>query len=138
MEVGSDSTYNRDLYEKPAIYAEIGAGEYWLTDPPAGERYGFILKGLSLVDGEYEEIPMERGEGDNIRGYSAALGLFICWENGALRYFNPATGEYLKTQDETIAALAAERVARISAEAERDAALAELRQLRALLAERDQ
>ena len=138
MEVGSDSTYNRDLYVKPAIYAEIGAGEYWLIDPPAGERYGFILKGLRLVNGEYQEIPMERGEGDDIRGYSAALGLFICWENGAIRYFNPATGEYLKNQDETIAALATAIAERDAAQAERDAAQAENRRLLALLAEREQ
>ena len=145
MEVGSDSTFNRDLDEKPAIYAEMGVRQYWLFDPPDGSRYGFILKGLRLVNGRYEEIPMTEGPGDSARGHCEVLGLDICWENGTLRFYNPATGEYLKNQDETIAALAAavaERDAaqteRDAAQAERDAAQAENRRLLALLAERDQ
>ena len=138
MEIGSASTANRDLYEKPAIYAEIGAGEYWLFDPPDGARYNFILKGLRLVNGEYQEIPMERGEDDNIRGYSAALGLYLCWEDGAIRFYDPVSGEYLKNQQETIAERDAERTARITAETAHDAALAEIERLRALLAERGQ
>ena len=124
LEVGSDSTAGRDLNEKRGIYAKIGVREYWLTDPPDGARYGFILKGLRLVNGEYVEIPMVEGPDGNIRGRSEVLGLDICWENGTLRFYDPETGEYLRNKDDLIADLA-----------ERDA---EIERLRALLAERNQ
>ena len=138
MEIGSKSTYNRDLTEKRDIYAKMGVPQYWLLDPPDGSNYGFILKGLRLVDGEYEEIPMTEGSGDFLRGHSEVLGLDLCWENGTLRFYNPATGEYLKNQQETIAERDAAQAALAAAQAERDAAQAENRRLRAQLAERDQ
>ena len=75
MEIGSKSTYNRDLTEKRDIYAKMGVPQYWLLDPPDGSNYGFILKGLRLVDGEYEEIPMTEGSGDFLRGHSEVCGL---------------------------------------------------------------
>ena len=145
MEIGSASTADRDLTEKLGIYARIGAREYWLFDPPDGSRYKFILKGLRLVNGRYEEIPMTGGEGDDIRGYSDALGLYLCWEDGAIRFYDPVSGEYLKNQEETIA----ERDAAIVAVADRDSTIAdrdstiadreaEIERLRALLDERDQ
>ena len=131
MEIGSDSTADRDLTEKLLIYAQIAAREYWLFDPPDGLRYGFILKGLRLVDGKYEEIPMLKGFGDDIRGHSAVLGLDICWENGAIHFYDPKAGAYHKNQFETIA----DRDAAVAAIAERDA---EIERLRALLADQEQ
>ena len=100
MEIGSDSTASRDLTEKRDIYAQIGVREYWLFDPPDGERYKFILKGLRLVDGEYVEIPMIEGTGSNTRGRSEVLGLDICWENDAIRLYDPVADEYLRNHDE--------------------------------------
>ena len=122
MEIGSDSTANRDLTTKREIYAQIGVPQYWLFDPPSGSRYGFILKGLRLVNGRYEEIPMTEGPGDAIRGYSEVLSLDICWENGSIRFYDPADGEYLNNLEDHIAAVSA------LAEAE-----AEIRRLRAQL-----
>ena len=130
MEIGSDSTANRDLTAKREIYAKVGAREYWLFDPPDGARYKFILKGLRLADGEYAEIPMTEGAGSNIRGYSEVLGLDICWEDGAIRFYDPIAGEYLKNQAETIASLDAAEEARARAEAE-------VRRLRAILDDRN-
>ena len=121
MEIGSQSTAGRDLIDKRDLYASLGIRNYWLFDPPDGSRYGFILKGLRLVDGEYEEIPMVEGPGDNIRGHSDALGLDLCWEDGVIRFYNPAAGEYLRNHDESEVALAA--------------AEAEIRRLRALIGE---
>ena len=54
------------------------------------------------------------------RGYSATLGLYLCWEYGCLRWYDPETG-YLPTHYETSDERDAERAARIAAEAERDA-----------------
>ena len=121
MEIGSESTAKRDLEFKRELYARLGIRNYWLFDPPDGSRYGFILKGLRLENGEYREIPMIEGPGDNIRGHSDALGLDLRWEDGVIRFYDPANGEYLRNHDESEAALAA--------------AEAEVRRLRALIGE---
>ena len=52
-------------------------------------------------------------------GYSAVLGLYLCWEHGRLRWYDPATG-YLRTHDETDRALHEERSARIVLQTQRD------------------
>ena len=135
MEIGSESTAKRDLEFKRRLYARLGIRNYWLFDPPDGSRYGFILKGLRLVDGEYEEIPMVEGPGDNIRGHSDALGLDLCWEDGVIRFYNPAAGEYILNYDEVAESLDRQRAARRSAERRADSAEAEVRRLRALLGE---
>ena len=136
MEIGSDSTASRDLNEKRDIYAEMGAREYWLFDPPDGARYGFVLKGLRLVDGEYADIPMTEGSGLDIRGHSDVLGLDLRWENGAIRLYDPSTGEYLRTHDEAVAERDEAVAERDEAVAERDEAVAEVRRLREMLRER--
>ena len=100
MEMASERTARRDLEEKPAIYAQIGAPEYWMLDPTGGEHYGFPLRGLRLVAGEYEEIEMRTTADGSVRGFSKALGLEFRWENGSLRLFDPAAGEYLRTPQE--------------------------------------
>lgn len=78
LEVASRSTYRKDLYEKPEIYAYIGAGEYWLFDPTGGELYGQALTGYRLVNGIYEPIEIFLNEHGVESGYSAALGLRLC------------------------------------------------------------
>ena len=50
------------------------------------------------------------------------LGLDLCWEDGQLRWYDPATGRYLLTYDE-------EAAGRLAAERERDAALERVREL---------
>lgn len=78
LEVASRSTYRKDLYEKPEIYAYIGAGEYWMFDPTGGELYGQALTGYRLVNGMYEPIEIAPNEHGVESGYSAALGLRLC------------------------------------------------------------
>ena len=78
LEVASRSTYRRDLYEKPGIYAGIGVSELWMFDPTGGELYGQALMGFRLVDGEYEPIEIAENEHGLPRGYSEELGLRIC------------------------------------------------------------
>lgn len=150
MELASVRTVRLDLNRKRDIYAKVGIGEYWLFDPPDGERYGAILKGLRLVDGEYVEIPMVQGFGSNIVGHSAALGLDIGWIDRAIRFYDPVTGERLLGQYETTtASQAAEyrsketEAALIDSDLELEVAKAalaeaEVRRLRAQLADRSQ
>lgn len=50
------------------------------------------------------------------RGYSEILDLYVCWEDGELRWFDPKTETYLRTFTEEIA-----RADRAEAEREREA-----------------
>ncbi len=78
LEVASPSTYERDLYEKPDRYAEIGIGEYWMFDPTGGELYGQALMGFELVDGGYEPVETGRNEHGLLSGYCRELGVRLC------------------------------------------------------------
>ena len=78
LEVASPSTYRKDLYEKPSIYAGIGVFEMWMFDPTGGELYGQALMGFNLVEGEYEPIEIELNEHGLPSGYSEELGLRLC------------------------------------------------------------
>ena len=100
MEIASDKTARRDMRQKPAIYAHIGVGEYWMLDPTGGDHYGFPLKGLRLVDSAYEEIKMATLADGSVRAFSEVLGLELRWESPDLRFFDPASGQYLRTPEE--------------------------------------
>ena len=78
LEVASPSTYERDLYEKPDRYAEIGIGEYWMFDPTGGDLYGQSLMGFELVDGRYEPVELVRNEHGLLSGCSRGLGVRLC------------------------------------------------------------
>lgn len=78
LEVASPSTYRRDLYEKPDIYAFLGVNEYWLFDPRGGDLYGHALAGYRLVDGKYEPIEVAQNEHGIESGFSETLGLRLC------------------------------------------------------------
>ena len=78
MEVASRSTYRKDLYEKPGIYAGIGVSELWMFDPTGGDLYGQPLMGFTLVEGEYETVDISPNEHGLPSGYSEELGLRIC------------------------------------------------------------
>ena len=78
LEVASPSTYERDLYEKPDRYAEIGIGEYWMFDPTGGDLYGQALMGYELVDGGYEPVEIAPNEHGLLSGYSRELGVRLC------------------------------------------------------------
>ena len=128
MEVGSPTTATHDVENKPRIYAEVGAGEYWMFDHTGGDCYGFALKGLRLVDGEYVPIEMTNHPDGSVSGYSEALGLTLMWDTERLQFINPATGRRLRltseiAADETRRASQAEtlaereRISRVQAEA---------------------
>ena len=144
LESGSRNTARNDLRRKFRLYAQLGIPEYWLLDVPVGEYYGFLFRGYRLVDGEYVEITPEPDSPAGMVHYrSRVMDLDFCIPEGAtrlddgdLRVYDPATGEYLRTAKET----ERERVAAVElAELERNLRLdAEyrIRELEALL--RDQ
>ena len=112
LEVASDSTASTDETDKWQDYARFGVTEYWLFDPDWGRRYRRGLMGWRLVDGRYVPIVIHEYAPGMYYGWSAALGLYVCWEHGRLRWYDPAAG-YLRSHDE-------ERDGRIAAEVERD------------------
>ena len=100
LEIASVSTAARDEDEKRADYALFGIPEYWRFDPTGGERYEAALAGDRLVDGHYRPVPIEWLDDERRRGWSEALGLYVCWERGSLRFYDPISQGYLLTHDE--------------------------------------
>ena len=121
LEIASDSTADNDLNAKWRDYANFGIGEYWLFDPDWGQRYPAGLMGWILVAGRYEPITIHQYGPGMYYGYSAALGLYVCWEHGALRWYDPVAG-YLRTHDEERNGRLAVADQRDAAQQERDAA----------------
>ncbi len=103
LEVASENTWREDLGRKRTLYAELGVREYWLFDP-RDEYFDPPLQGLVLREGTYRALPTLVDSGARkIR--SEVLGLDLCAQSGVLRFRDPATGQYLKTHAETVAAL---------------------------------
>ena len=106
LEIASESTWRRDLGVKRRDYARMGIREYWRFDAE-GQYYGAPLAGDRLVNGRYVPIPMERREDGSVWGYSAVLGLYLCWYEGWLYFWNPLTGTFLRNIDAAEDALVA-------------------------------
>ena len=136
MEIASRNTALNDLYEKPRIYARMGVDEYWQFDHTGGRHYGFPLRGLRLVDGEYAEIELEQLPDGGLRGHSEVLGLDFVWANNELRIIDPETGERLRWPAELEAEARAAHRARRAAEARAERAEAELAKLRRRMRDR--
>ncbi len=149
LEIASATTGLTDYTAKRRDYEAYGIPEYWRFDPSRGEYHDVALAGDRLVDGVYQPIEIEWLDAERCRGYSEFLGLYVCWEYGELRWFNPMTGSYLRTHaDEVEARIEAETerdreaIERVRAEVERDQAQAERDRIQAervrAEAERDQ
>ena len=100
LEVASRSTGRADYTDKRLDYERFGVLEYWRFDPSGGEYHDAALAGDLLVEGTYEAIAIETLQEGMLRGYSEALGLYVCWEDGRLRFFDPRTEGYLRSHDE--------------------------------------
>ena len=110
LEVASPTTGKVDYTDKREDYERFGVGEYWRFDPSGGEYHDAALAGDLLADGVYQPIAIETLDEGRLRGYSETLGLYVCWEDGMLRFFDPLTESYLDTHEE-------ERAGRMAAEA---------------------
>ena len=116
MELASGSIWRRDMREKRDIYAEMGVTEYWRFDP-SGSYFTPPLIGERLRDGEYHPLETVKHGDSMARGHSAVLGLDLCaLPDGALRFYDPVSEQWLRTHSEAEAALQEERAARRAAE----------------------
>ena len=122
LEIGSKTTGERDEIYKRQAYAAMGIPEYWRFDETGGQYHRAPLAGDRLVNGVYQPIPIHRAADGHLWGHSAVLNLDLCWENGTLRFRDPATGLYLPTLDQERTGRLQERAGRLRSEARADAA----------------
>ena len=123
IEVASPSTGRADYTDKRRDYERFGVVEYWRFDPSGGEYHDAALAGDRLVDGAYQPIDIEVLDEGRLRGYSEVLGLYVCWEEGMLRFFDPLTESYLRSHEEDAgrAEIAEARVGAAEARAQEEA-----------------
>ena len=144
LEIASESTGEEDYTKKRDDYAAFGIPEYWRFDPSGGRHHDAPLAGDRLVDGAYQPTRILEVGPDHLHGHSDVLNLDPCWDNGRLRWWDPATGRHLLTPDETDEARSraeaqrdAEQEARVAESEARMTAEARVRELEAELARRD-
>ena len=118
LEVASKTTGVVDYTAKRGDYERFGIGEYWRFDATGGDYHDAALAADRLVEGAYQPIRIDMAEDGVLRGYSDALGLYVCWEQGALRFYDPESRRYLLTHDEEAERADEEAAARLQAEAE--------------------
>lgn len=129
LEVASVHTARKDETIKRNAYAAYGVREYWRFDPDWGVKYATGLAGDTLVNGVYQPIAIHQVDANRYWGHSAALNLDLCWEYGALRFYDPVGRRYLHTYDSADDERAAAIADRNREAAARQAAEARLRQL---------
>ncbi len=129
LEVASPSTAETDIGKKAEDYALLGIREYWRFDS-TGENYGEKLAGDRWEKGRYEAIPVEEGELGALQGYSAALDLYLRWEEGRLHWHDPATGRHILRYEDQRDRADWEQQGRIAAENRARELEAEVRRLR--------
>ena len=117
LEVASKSTGEKDYTTKRQTYANLGVSEYWRFDHTGGQFHDQPLAGDLLINGAYHPIPLQTDPNGTIRGYSPALSLELCWQNGRLRFYDPKTQQYLPDEKETADLAETESAARAQAEA---------------------
>ena len=110
LEVASRRTGQADYTRKRFGYAHYGVREYWRFDHTGGQYHDVPLAGDRLVNDDYEPISLADDRPGKmygmLSGYSDALGLYLCWDAGNLRFYNPETDAFLMTHEETDSALA--------------------------------
>ncbi len=121
LEIASPTTARNDYTVKRNDYSAYGIPEFWSFDPTGGRLYETGLAGDRLVDGAYQPVSIVRVDETHYWGHSTVLGLDVCWEDGQLRWYDPAAQRYLRTFDEEAddRIVAEERVRELEAELRR-------------------
>ena len=132
LEIASASTHRIDRGEKRDTYADMGVLEYWQYDP-VGSYLDPPLLGFRLVEGRYVPISAVAQEGGLLALRSEVLGLELRLTpdapvREALHFYDPVSGEYLRTYREEARAREEEAQARREAEGRLEQSEGELRQ----------
>jgi len=104
FEITSTSTRLEDLRDKRYLYEELGVKEYFLFDP-LREYLKPPLQGFRLAGEYYEPLVPQPDEAGEWKMSSAVLGLELHTRGNALRLFDPAADQYLRTYAEEAEAL---------------------------------
>ena len=127
LEAASRHTWRADIEVKPGFYASLGIREYWRFDE-TGEFHGARLAGDRPVDGRYHPIMVDELPDGELRGYSETLGLYLCWQQGRLDWYDPSTEDCIPSLESERQRLESERQLRQQAEERVRQLEAELRQ----------
>ena len=109
LEIASRDTRRIDREDKRDDYAALGIPEYWRFDE-AGRFPHTRLAGDRLVDGQYQPVAIEELPDGALQGFSEILNLYIRWEQGQLRWHDPATDRHIATFDDERARADTERI----------------------------
>ena len=115
------------------MYRELGVTEYWQYDP-TGDYLAPRLQGSELVSGQYKGLPGRDAAAGGLTMWTRVLGLELRLESSGLRFYDPATGEYLRNLTEAEDERRREKQARQAAERAAEAAQARVAELEARLA----
>ena len=80
--------------------AFLGIPEYWRFDETDVPRRVKLAGDRLSPEGQYRPIPIERLADGVLQGYSAVLNLYLRWEEGQLRWHDPATGQHIVTLED--------------------------------------
>ena len=127
LEIASRHTARIDVEVKPDFYASLGVREYWRFDE-TGEFHGARLAGDRLVDGQYHPIVVDELPDGELRGYSETLGLYFCWRQGRLDWYDAGAEDYIPSLESEQQRANTERQLRQQAEERVRQLEAELRQ----------
>ena len=95
FEITSKATQKEDVEDKRPLYEQtLRVAEYFQFDP-TGDYLHPRLQGQRLQEGRYQNIELR----DN-RMFSEQLGLELVAQDDALRFYDPAGGEWLRTYEE--------------------------------------
>ena len=136
LEVASRGTHRRDLTEKHAIYESLGVTEYWQHDPTGKYLPPRLLCHRLNKAGAYEPVPLATRPDGMRHGESKVLSLHLCLDEGRLRLFDPDTNEFLATNEEKDGLLAEKDSLLAEERRARQAAEAEVEELKRRLARR--
>src|SRR5262245_1911475 len=95
IEITSKSTRQDDLKTKKELYRKVFKAEEYILFDPRADYIEPRLRGFRRVRGQWKEIPVVDG-----KLYCETLGLELHVDGNRLRFFDPATGQYLASPEE--------------------------------------
>ena len=95
-----DVRLDYDFIRKRTAYAHYGVGEYWRLCDPVDEHQDTTLAGWKLSDGGYQPLEITVTDEGELRGYSPALNLGLCWNGDLLRWRQTTEGRILPNLQE--------------------------------------
>jgi Uma2 family endonuclease len=118
LEITSAATANRDNRDKLDLYQKLGVKEYFQYDPIGKYLKSKSLRGKRLEQSTYQEIASLDLPGAVLSLFSETLNLELrLYPDKGLRFYDPVTGELLRSHEEAELGRSLEKQARLEAEA---------------------